>query len=405
MNSINNLSGQSQFAFVYGAQAGAGGLGIQSANALASIAAGRAQVHAFGPGRVAAWPLPEDDSNIRWHESPQFISAWSTRYTPLRWQHGERQFKQDSKLGSWAAAGAEQVQPTLCYVFTQVGLETLRWAKRSGVATVLESPNGHIRNFREVYEEESLRWCGTSFHGHPSLRMVERVEEEYLTADRIRVSSEWSKLSIAAGGVPPEKIHVLPQPVNLTRFHPSEEFKKQDGPLRVCFVGSLDLRKGFVYLLRAIKKVGAHHISLEIAGATGDRASRALMARESEGLTITCAPGDPIPVYHRAELFALPTLEDGSPFAVAEAKACGLPVIVTSSCGSAEQVRQGETGWVVPAADEHALACALEEALDRRKDLCSMGDRARDDVERDAGPACFTNVQNWLCDEKQYCNG
>lgn len=405
MSLINNSSEQSRFVFVYGARAGVGGLGVQSANALASIAAGSAQVYAFGPGRVAAWPLPETDFNIRWHESPQFISGWSTRYTPLRWQHGERQFKQDSRSGSWAAAGVARIQPSLCYAFTQVGLETLRWARRSGVATVLESPNGHIRNFREVYEEESRRWCGTKFSGHPNMRMVERVEEEYLMADRIRVSSEWSKRSIAAGGVPPEKIHVLPQPVNLTRFYPSEGSKNQDGPLRVCFVGSLDLRKGFVYLLRAIKKVGAHLVSLEIAGATGDRASRALMAREAEELTVTCAPTDPVPVYHRAELFVLPTLEDGSPFAVAEAKACGLPVIVTSSCGSAEQVRQGETGWVVPAADEQALARALEEALDRRRDLPSMGDKARADVERDAGPACFTDLQNWLCEERQYCNG
>lgn len=401
----NNSGDQPQVVCVYGAQAGVGGLGIQSANALASIAAGRAQVHAFGPGRIAAWPLPENDSNIRWRESPQFISRWSTRYTHLRWSHGDLQFKQDSRLGRWAAAGVAHVQPALCYVFTQVGLETLRWAKRSGVTTVLESPNGHICNFKEVYEQESLRWCGTKFKGHPNSKMVERVEEEYQLADRIRVSSEWSKLSIAAGGVPPEKIYTLPQPVNLTRFYPREERKKQDGPLRLCFVGSLDLRKGFVYLLRAIKKVGAHRISLEIAGATGDRQSRALMERESEGVMFECAPGDPVPVYHRAELFVLPTLEDGSPFAAAEAKACGLPVIVTSSCGAAEGVRQGETGWVIPAADEQALAQALEEALDRRKDLCEMGNLARADVERDAGPACFTAVQNWLCDEWQYCNG
>jgi glycosyltransferase involved in cell wall biosynthesis len=394
-----------QAVFVYGAKAGAGGLGVQSANALASIASGRAHVHAFGPGQVAAWPLPEDDFNISWHQSPQFIPSWATRYTSLRWSHGDLQFKQDSRLGRWAAAGAERLQSDLCYTFTQVGLEILRWAKRSGIPTVLESPNGYIRNFREVYEQESLRWCGKKYGGHPNQMMVERVEKEYLLADRIRVSSEWSKLSIAAGGIPSEKIYVLEQPVNLTRFHPTEECKKQDGPLRVCFVGSLDLRKGFVYLLRAIKKVGASRIALEIAGATGDRCCRNLFARESEAVNFKCDPGDPVPVYHHAELFVLPTLEDGSPFAVAEAMACGLPVVVTGNCGAAEWVRPGETGWIIPAADDQALALALEEALDRRKDLCSMGRSARADVERRAGPACFNAFRNWLSNEEQHTNG
>jgi glycosyltransferase involved in cell wall biosynthesis len=401
---MNKASDYPQSIFVYGARAGAGGLGVQSANALAGIARGGAEVHAFGPGHTAAWPLLENDLNINWHEAPQFVRPWATRYTHLRWSHGDLQFKQDGRLGRWAAAGAERLRPGHCYAFTQVGLETLRWAKRSGIPTALESPNGHIRNFREVYERESLRWFGKKYRGHPNQLMIERVEEEYLLADRIRVSSEWSKSSIAAGGVAAEKIHVLQQPVNLTKFHPCEESKKPDGPLRVCFVGSLDLRKGFVYLLRAIKKVRASRIALDIAGATGDGRCRSLFARESAGVNFKCAPGDPVPVYHGAELFVLPTLEDGSPFAVAEAMACGLPVVVTSSCGAAEWVRPGETGWVVPAADEEALARALEEALDRRNDLRAMGSSARADVERRAGPARFSELRDWLCYEKQPCN-
>ncbi|NDA92900.1 MAG: glycosyltransferase, partial [Betaproteobacteria bacterium] len=57
---------------------------------------------------------------------------------------------------------------------------------------------------------------------------------------------------------------------------------------------------------------------------------------------------------HWGELFVLPTLEDGSPFVVLEAMAAGVPVVVTTECGSHDMIRTGENGWVVPPADETA---------------------------------------------------
>ena len=92
----------------------------------------------------------------------------------------------------------------------------------------------------------------------------------------------------------------------------------------------------------------------------------------------------------------LPTLEDGSPFAVAEAMACGLPVIVTDCCGSAEWVRPGETGWVVPGRNVEALARALEEAIGLRGRLRTMGLAARRDTECRAGLHCLEPLREWL---------
>lgn len=375
-----------------------GGLGIQSANVAAGLATNRTALHAFGPGHIDRWPLTTRGNNIKWHTATTRRPSWFTRYTWLRSHHGRLQFQQDTRLGRWAAEGISKLDPQLCYVFTQVGLEVLRWAKDNGIPSVVESPNGHIRNFSQVYEEESARWCGDKFRGHPSPEMVERVAEEYELADRIRVSSEWSKTSIVSGGVPAAKIHVVQQPVDLQRFHPAETSGKTEGPLRICFVGSLDLRKGFVYLLRAMRLMGPGRVELEIVGATGSRCCARLYAKESRGLGIGSSVGDPVPAYHRAEVFVLPTLEDGSPFAVAEAMGCGLPVIVTDSCGSAEWVTNGRTGWIVPSRRPDALAEAFETALERRHDLSSMGEQARLDTEKRAGPSCFSSFREWLGD-------
>src|SRR5262249_3954593 len=136
---------------------------------------------------------------------------------------------------------------------------------------------------------------------------------------------------------------------------------------------------------------------LRVVGATGNRSCRRLFERLRQGLRVEVAPGDPVPALQRAEVFVLPTLEDGSPFAVAEAMASGLPVIVTRSSGAAEWVRDGETGWIVAERSVDGLAAALETALGRRAELREMGLRGRRDTEGRADPqVCATAMGQWL---------
>jgi glycosyltransferase involved in cell wall biosynthesis len=393
---IEKMGQQSRVAVVYGVMAGSGGLGLHAATVLDGIARGEARVHALGPGHVVNWPLPGGEPPVTYEVSPQFIPSWAARYTWLRWYQGQFQLQHDRRLGCWAAIQVQRLRPQHCYLFTQIALETLRWARRAGVSTTLDNPNGHIRSYHEVCQGESLRWCGRKYWGHPNMAMVERVEEEYHLADRIRVSSEWAKRSMTAKGVPASKIHVVTLPINLLRFRPCGDRMPTDGPLRVCYVGRMNLGKGFIYLLRAIRMLGPDRISLEVVGATGDRWCRRLLERERDGLMIKCAPGDPIPAYHRAEVFVLPSLHDGFGFVVAEAMACGLPVIVTDNCGAADWVQPNKTGWVVPAGQAEALGAALEDAIRRRKDLASMGRLARYDVESRGDPEYRITLGGWF---------
>ena len=261
------------------------------------------------------------------------------------------------------------------------------WCKANGVPFILDNPNGHIRNVRTVYQRESWRWCSTPYLGHPTESMVERVEKEYSLAAQIRVSSNFAKETMVRRGVPREKIHVIPQFLNIDRFRQPESVApaRTDGPLRVCFVGSLDLRKGFVYLLRAIRKVGSQHFTVRFVGNTGDPWCRRLFAREARGLSVELLPGDPVPVYHWAEVAVTPSLEDGFGFVVAEAMASGTPVIVSDQCGAAEWVEPDISGWVVPSRSEPSLdwhvhvrqedllAQYLQLALDNRARLADMG--------------------------------
>jgi glycosyltransferase involved in cell wall biosynthesis len=349
---------------------GAGGLGLQAAFALKAVAQTGAVV-ALGPGRPAI-----STESVSWEEVSSPVPEWLARYTPLRWTPGLRTELLDRSIGAASRKRGQQTEVLRgCYAFTGVALEMFEHCEIRGTLRILDSPNGHIRAFREVIDRESQELLGKLDLSHPTRRMVARIEREYQLATKIRVASHWAKRSLVGRGVPETKVHVCDLEVDVERFRPDSSGTTRND-FRVCYVGSVDLRKGVVYLLRALRQLGPG-ISLRIVGTTGSRALRALVERESSGLSLNMSPGDPIPIYQSSDIFVLPTLEDGFGYVAAEAMACGLPVVVTEACGVSEWVTHGETGWIVPARSAEALATALDAARSKRGDLREMGARAR----------------------------
>src|SRR5262249_25310169 len=62
---------------------------------------------------------------------------------------------------------------------------------------------------------------------------------------------------------------------------------------------------------------------------------------------------------------------------VLDAAAAGVPIAVTAAGGLPEVVRHGETGLVVPVADDAALACALQRLLEDRAAAADLARAAR----------------------------
>lgn len=390
--------GKRRIAIVYCSLVGAGGLGVHAGTVIAAFARGGDSVVAIGLGRQRAWPLNEGDDGFEAIDiNPRPLRGWRVARTPLRWRSGLVQWVNDVALGRAAAKELDCARPDLVYVFTQAAAEVLAWCQARGVPSILDNPNGHIRNYAAICEREWRAWCGGRYDGHPVPAMVRRVEGEYALADWVRVSSEWSKRSLVNGGVPARRIGVVDLALDLARFSPDPTAKRGSGAeaLRVAYVGSVNVRKGVFHLLRALRVVRAR-AKLVIVGNTGTRAAARVLARESAGLDVTIAPGDPVPAYRASDLVVLPSLEDGFGFVVAEAMACGVPVVVTDQCGSADWVARAEAGWVVPAGDAGALARAIEEADARRDELAAMGARGRAYVEtRAASERCFAALRDF----------
>ena len=100
--------------------------------------------------------------------------------------------------------------------------------------------------------------------------------------------------------------------------------------------------------------------------------------------TRTSRPGDPrlSELYRRADVFALPTRGDASPWVLLEAMEAGLPVVTSAVGAISEVVRPEQTGLLVPPQDVSRLRDALcRLAMDRDTRL-RLGSAGRSLVEQ-----------------------
>jgi glycosyltransferase involved in cell wall biosynthesis len=94
-------------------------------------------------------------------------------------------------------------------------------------------------------------------------------------------------------------------------------------------------------------------------------------------------------LYHRCDIFCLPTYGDCLPMVLSEAGAAGLPAISTRVAGIPEIIRDHETGRLVAVGDAAALTEVLKELILRPEVRLRQGAQAANVVSRD-----FDAVQN-----------
>jgi UDP-glucose:(heptosyl)LPS alpha-1,3-glucosyltransferase len=196
---------------------------------------------------------------------------------------------------------------------------------------------------------------------HPNLRTV--ICNSCLVRDEI----------VRYYGVAAAKLAVIYNGIDVQDFHPGlaaehrhalrEQYAiAQEAPL-FLFVGNGFERKGVPQLLRAFSRMQRRDACLLIVGGDRKLVAAQQLARRlgiAERVRFAGAQKDVKPFYGAADAFALPTLYDPFPNAALEALACGLPLLVSNSCGTAELIVEGINGFVRDALNENALAGALD---------------------------------------------
>jgi len=193
----------------------------------------------------------------------------------------------------------------------------------------------------------------------------------------------------------PEKIRVIYNGVDLNRFTPAAPAERAGlradllgaGPdERVAvFVGQLSPDKGLDALLRAAPQILAQENKRLVLIGSGPLEEAARQAEEAWGgrLSVLGLRDDVHLFLQAADVGVFPSAwKEAFGLTIAEAAACGLPVVASNVGGIPEVVADGETGLLVPPGDVDALAQALKGLLSDDGARTKMASNARTRAER-----------------------
>lgn len=206
-------------------------------------------------------------------------------------------------------------------------------------------------------------------------------------ADLVLVTSRYcADVAAREYGVPERKLAVVPEPIDLDAWD-AEFARAPRMPRRrpiVLSVARMYPRKRHIDLLHAARLLRARipDVQVRIVG-QGPEHPNLVRLHAELGLADTAVLlGDVTreqlaAEYVGADVFCLPSVQEGFGIVFLEAMAMKLAVVACRAAAIPEVVRDGETGVLTPPRDPAALAAALEALLRDRARAQQLGDAGR----------------------------
>ena len=199
--------------------------------------------------------------------------------------------------------------------------------------------------------------------------------------------SSFQRDRVVLAGVPAERVVVRP---NVVDPDPGARDPDRDDDGSFVFVGRLAPEKGVADLVAAAERVPDARVVIAGDGPLRDTLARDVAGRRLDNVAIVgpLARADLIETVRRARALVSPSISfETFGLAIAEAFACGVPVVTTALGGPADIVDDGRTGWHVPVGDPAALAGRLTWLSSHPDQARAAGRAARVDYERRFSPA------------------
>jgi glycosyltransferase involved in cell wall biosynthesis len=202
-------------------------------------------------------------------------------------------------------------------------------------------------------------------------------------------------------GVPADRIDVVPNGVDQTRFAPRQPAGNHDrdpgeAPL-VVFVGRLIDNKGPQLFVEALATLRDQGVGFR-AALVGDGPMEASLRSRVAGAGLAelvhfAGQSSDVPGWlAKASVFVRPSFTEGMPLTVLEAMASGTPVVVSDIPGNTELVRDGVNGLLFSVGDATSLAGKLRRAIEDGEGAAKMAAAASETARSYTWDACAAST-------------
>lgn len=168
---------------------------------------------------------------------------------------------------------------------------------------------------------------------------------------------------------PQKEIGVIYNGIDTKEFFPAGEKRDKDKFTIIC-VSRVTPRKGIRFLVQAFKLLSGRYeqVRMVIAGDGNEKKSledlvMSLGLKERVEFLGVVPHENVLEHYQRADIFVLPSLNEGMSNVMLEALATGLPVVATDTGGTKELLTDGLNGLVVRMRDADDLAEKIEKLI------------------------------------------
>lgn len=257
----------------------------------------------------------------------------------------------------WHAASQLCPGSTHFIAESQIGLSSLRKAKRLGMRTFIDRTNTHILHQNEILADEYNR-LGIKMKYNKDI-VVNKGITEYEEADGIFVLSNFVKRTFVDKGVPSKKLLLVPSGIDTSLFVRKPSLRQSE--FTILFIGAFMVKKGAHILLEAFRHLNLPKVKLVIIGSIFEEL-RELYKRYVYGNIehYRYVPYYELPVfYNSASILIVPSLEEGLPKVMLEGMACGLPVIATINSGAEDVISNGVDGFIYDYSNLNQLKTAI----------------------------------------------
>ena len=200
-------------------------------------------------------------------------------------------------------------------------------------------------------------------------------------------------------------VSAVPNAVDLDRFVPGDrhgargQLGMPTGRFVALMLANLAPHKGQATALKSMRSLLDRGLPIECWLVGEDRATGGRYEDELRALAASLALGDTVrflgfrrdvpTLLQAADAFILPSTHEGLPLSVLEAQACRIPIVGSDIPALREVVKDGETGFLVPADDAEGFADRLATLFQDASVRDHLTDAAQRQVLRDYSLAAF----------------